>query len=128
MQRYGQNRPKMPPKWGFSPICDPYDFLKNRALSLLHPYNALTSYKKVEKNNGLSLRYLRRTDNGQTDGPMDRDGYVGPLLINWDPKIISLVHLNLTSKWEIKQMEVFQGSKIGDNQYVSIHIINYIYI
>ena len=56
-------------KWGFSPICDPPRFFfKNRALSLLYPYGALTSCKKVEKNNERYLRYLK-TDHGQTNGP-----------------------------------------------------------
>ena len=63
MQEYGQKTSKMPQKWGFSPICDP----KNRALSLLCPYGALTSCKKLEKTNEQSLRYLK-TD-GHTDGP-----------------------------------------------------------
>ena len=65
MQRYGQKTSKMPQKWGFSPICDPPRFFKNRALSLLYPYGALTSCKKLEKTNEQSLRYLK-TD-GQTD-------------------------------------------------------------
>ena len=50
MQRYRQKTSKMPPKWGFSPICDPPRyFFKNRALSLLGPYSALTSCKKAKK-------------------------------------------------------------------------------
>ena len=79
MQRYGQKTSKMPQKWGFSPICDPPRFFfKNRALSLLYPYGALTSCKKLEKTNEQSLRYLKtdgwtdeRTD-GQTDGQTDK--------------------------------------------------------
>ena len=60
---------KMPPKWVFFPICDPQDFFfKNRALSLLYPYGALTSCKKLEKTNELSLRYLK------TDGRIDHRG------------------------------------------------------
>ena len=52
MQRYGQKTSKIPQKWGFSPICDPPRFfLKNRALSLLYHYCALTSYKKIKKKN-----------------------------------------------------------------------------
>ena len=55
------------PKLGFSPICNPYKFFfKNRALSFLYPYGALTSCKKLEKTIERSLRYLK-TD-GHTDG------------------------------------------------------------
>ena len=61
---------KIPQKWGFSPICDPPRFFfKNRALSFLYPYGALTACKKLEKNNERTLRYLK-TD-GRTDGPTD---------------------------------------------------------
>ena len=42
-------------------------FFLNRALSLLYPYGALSSCKKLEKNNERSLRYLK-TDHGLTDG------------------------------------------------------------
>ena len=58
----------------------PQTFFKNRALSLLYPYDALTSRKKLEKNNGQSLRYLKtdgRTDgrtNGRTDQRTDGQG------------------------------------------------------
>ena len=44
---------------------------------LLYHYGALTSCKKSEKTNGLSLRYLQ-TDgltNGQTDGQTDKGDY-----------------------------------------------------
>ena len=62
----------MPPKWGFSPICDPPRFFfKNRALSLLYPYGALTSSKKLEKHNECYLRYSK------TDGPTDKGDYLG---------------------------------------------------
>ena len=68
MQRYGQKTSKMPPKWKFSPICDPSKFFfTNRALSLLYPYGALTSCKKLEKSLERSLRYLK-TDGPRTDG------------------------------------------------------------
>ena len=67
MQRYGQKSSKIPRKWSFSQICDPPKiFFKNRALSLLYPYGALTSCKKLEKTNQRSLRYLK-TDT-HTDG------------------------------------------------------------
>ena len=40
----------MSPKWEFSPFVTPQDFFfKNRTLSLLYPYGALTSCKKLEK-------------------------------------------------------------------------------
>ena len=53
---------------GFSPICDPQRFFfKNRALSLLYPYGALTSCKQLEKTNERSLRYLK------TNGPRTTD-------------------------------------------------------
>ena len=53
---------------GVSPIPNPPKiFFKNRALSLLHPYGALTSCEKLEKSLERSLRYfLRRTDHGRT--------------------------------------------------------------
>ena len=51
-------------RWGFSPICDhPLYLFKNWALSLLYPYGALTSCKKLQKTNEQSLRYSK------TDGP-----------------------------------------------------------
>ena len=58
---------------GFPPFVTPQDFFsKNRALSLLYPYGALTSCKRLGKNNEQSLRYLK------TDGRTDRrtDGQV----------------------------------------------------
>ena len=71
---------KSPRKWGFSPICDPSRFSpKNRALSLLYPYGALTSCKKLEKTNEQSLKYQKtdqrtdhRTDHGRT-GAITKD-------------------------------------------------------
>ena len=33
------------PKIGFSQLCDPQVFFKNRALSLLNPYGALSALK-----------------------------------------------------------------------------------
>ena len=51
----------------FFPTGTPQDvFFKNRALSLLYPYGALASCKKLEKSLERSLRYL------ETDGPMDQ--------------------------------------------------------
>ena len=55
---------------GFPQIVTLQDFFfNNRALSLLYPYGALTSCKKLEKTNERSLRYLK-TDYGPrtTDG------------------------------------------------------------
>ena len=67
--RYGQKTSKMPQKWGFSPIYDPPRFFfKNRALSLLYPYGALTSCKKLEKSLERSLRYLKTDTHTRTDG------------------------------------------------------------
>ena len=51
---------KMTQKWWFSSICDtPRFFFKNLALSLLYPYGALTSCKKLEKTNEQSPKYLK---------------------------------------------------------------------
>merc|ERR1719494_225858 len=61
---------KHPKNGGFPPFVTPRFFFKNRALSLLYPYGALTSCKKLEKTNERSLRYLKtdtRTD-GHTHG------------------------------------------------------------
>ena len=50
---------KYPKNGGFPPFATPQDFFfKNRALSLLYPYGALTSCKKLEKPLEQSLRYL----------------------------------------------------------------------
>ena len=68
---------KMPQKWGFPTLVTLRDFFKNRALSLLYPYGALTSCKKLEKTNERSLRYLKtdtRTD-GRTDTHTDKGDY-----------------------------------------------------
>ena len=71
---------------GFPPICDPPRFFfKNRALSLLYPYGALTSCKKLEKNNQRSLRYLK-TD-GRTDRRTNKGDYHGPHRVNPGSKI-----------------------------------------
>ena len=50
----------MPPNTGVFPIYDhPKIFFKNWAPSILYPYGALTSCKKLEKTNELSLRYRK---------------------------------------------------------------------
>ena len=71
----------------------PRFFFKNWALSLLCPYGALTSCKKLEKTNGQSLRYLK-TDglmdgqtNRQTNGRTDKCDYYGPHRENTEAKI-----------------------------------------
>ena len=60
---------KYPQNGGFPPFVTPKIFSKNRALSLLYPYGALTSCKKLEKTNERSLRYLKT--NRPTDKPTD---------------------------------------------------------
>ena len=53
MQRYGQKHQKMLKNGGFRQFVTPQDFFfKNRALSLLYPYGALTLCKKLEKSLG----------------------------------------------------------------------------
>ena len=65
---------KCPRNGDFPPFVTTQDFFfKNRALSLLYPYGALTSCKKLEKTNERSLRNLKtdtHTD-GHTDGHTD---------------------------------------------------------
>ena len=67
MQRYGQKTSKMPPNGGFPQYVIPKTFFKNRALSLLYPYGALTSCKKLEKTNERSLRYSKTDGHTRTD-------------------------------------------------------------
>ena len=55
---------KCPKNWVFPHLWPQIFFFKNLALSLLYTYGALTSCKKLEKNNERSPRYLK-TD-GQT--------------------------------------------------------------
>ena len=58
---------KNAPKRGVSPhLQTPKIFFLNRALSLLYPYGALTSCKKLGKSLERSLRYLK------TDRPTDQ--------------------------------------------------------
>ena len=67
---------KNTPKMGFSPICDHQRFFfKNQALSLLYPYGALTSCKKLEKTNEPSLRYLKTDHRQTTDQRTDKGDY-----------------------------------------------------
>ena len=89
MQRYGQKTSKIPPKWWFSPFVNPKFIFKNRALSLLHPYDALTSCKKLDKTNGQSLRYSKM------DGPTidDRGDCIGSLRVNQGPKLEKLLSI-----------------------------------
>ena len=61
-------------------------FFKNWTLSLLYPYGALTSCKKLEKSLERSLKYLKtdgRTTDGRTDyGRTDMGDYIGPSRVN----------------------------------------------
>ena len=64
---------KNAPKNGlFPPFVTPKVFFSKIRLSLLYPYGALTSCKKLEKTNELSLRYLKA--DGRTNGPMGGQG------------------------------------------------------
>ena len=71
MKRYGQKTSKCPQNGVFPPFVTPKIFFKTLALSLLYPYDALTSCKNLEKTNERSLRYLktdkRTMDHGRTD-------------------------------------------------------------
>ena len=72
---------KCPINGVFPPLCDPPRFFfKNLALSLLYPYDALTSLKKLEKTDGWSLRYLKTYTH--TDTHTDKGNYKGPLRLN----------------------------------------------
>ena len=67
MDKKHQKCPKNAPKMGVSPICDPPRFFfKNRALSLLYLYGALTSCKKLEKTNERSLEYSKTDTHTRT--------------------------------------------------------------
>ena len=71
---------------GFPPFVNPkIFFFKNPALSLLYLYGVLTSYKKLEKNNSQSLRYLK-TDHRPTD-QQTRAIPKDPLGRTWGPKL-----------------------------------------
>ena len=64
----------------------PKIFFKNRDLLLLYAYGALTSCKKLEKNNERSpLKHLK-TDR-KTDGQMDKGDYYRPNRVNPRSKI-----------------------------------------
>ena len=68
MQRYGQKTLKISPQMGVHPICEPPRFFfKNRALSLLYPYGALASCKKLEKLMDCLWDIQRRTNRWRTD-------------------------------------------------------------
>ena len=71
----------------------PKIFYKDRALSLLYPYDALTSCKKLEKTNERSLKYLK-TD-GRTNGPRTRAITKDPLGRTWGLKRNIQVKKNL---------------------------------
>ena len=59
------------PKNVFSPFVTPKIFLKHLTLSFWYPYGALTSYKKLEKTNRQSLKYLK-ADQKQTNSTDQR--------------------------------------------------------
>ena len=74
MQKYKQKIKNAPKMEVFPHLWPPRFFVKNRALSLLYPYGALTSCKKLEKTDEWSLRSSkrdRRTDK-RTDRHTDR--------------------------------------------------------
>ena len=73
------------PKGVFPHLWPPGFFFKNRALSLLYPYGALTSCKKLEKSLERSLRYSK-TD-GPTDQRTNKVDYHGPHRVNPGSKI-----------------------------------------
>ena len=62
---------KYPKNGGFPPFVTPKIFFKNRALSFLYPYDALTSCKKLEKTNGRSQIFK----DGHRDGHTDKGDY-----------------------------------------------------
>ena len=90
IERYGQKSTKMPQRWNSSPIYDPKILFTNRAMSILYPYDALTSCK-IQKKLMSCLRDIqrqtdKRTDqrpNKRTDQPTNMADYLGPLWINW---------------------------------------------
>ena len=59
----------------FNHLWPPRISFKNQALSLLYPYGALTSCKKLEKSKKQSLRYLK-TDHGLTHQRTDEHGWL----------------------------------------------------
>ena len=63
---------KYPQNGCFPPFVTPKIFFKNRALSLLYPYGALTSCKKLEKTNEQSLEIFK---DGHTHGRTDKGDY-----------------------------------------------------
>ena len=66
-------KPQNTPKVFFSPFLTPRFFFKNRALSLLYPYGALTSGKKIRKTNEQFLRHVKMNQgtDRRTDRPTD---------------------------------------------------------
>ena len=79
--RHMDKKPQKCPQNGvFPPFVTPQDFFfKNRALSLLYPYGALTSCKKLEKTNEQFPRYL------ETDGRTNRRTNGRTRAITMDP-------------------------------------------
>ena len=112
-------------KMGIFPL-----FCKNRALSLLYPYSALTSCKKLEKTNEQSNEQIFK------DGPMDRPRTDGqgwftrePLQRTWGPKCLRRNHFLILSlgnwPWMTLRIHINNWSwkfqvdilKISDNWY-----------
>ena len=78
----GKKLTKSPKNGVFPPFVTPkIFFFKNLTLTLLYPYGSLTSCKKLEKNNGQFLRYLKmdRLTDGEMGRWTDYDDYIGPL-------------------------------------------------
>ena len=100
---------KCPKNGGFPPFVTPQDFFfKNRALSLLYPYGALTSCKKWKKTNERSPRYLK------TDGRTDKGDYYGPHRVNPRSK--------MSEKWLPQLHRVIKSSdEICFLQYCAIY-------
>ena len=79
----------MAKQWVFPPFATTTIFFKNRALSLLYPYGALTSCKKLEKFLERSLRYSK-TDGRMDNRRTDMGDYIGPPRVNPGSKICIL--------------------------------------
>ena len=90
----GQKLPNIS-KIGFTQFVTTRIFLKNRALSFLYPYDALTLCKKLEKTNLQSLKYLK-TDYRPTDGPRkDKGELYGPHCVNVRSNIVARSNINM---------------------------------
>ena len=87
---------KNAPKRGVFPhLRPPRIFSKIGLLSLLYPYGALTSCKKLEKSLERSLRYLK-TDHGRTD----MGDYIGPSRVNLGSKMRKVDRAHLEKRFD----------------------------